>query len=125
MDMNKRTTVSVLENLLKHGKQNIPTRNAMENAVRLLKAAPEWVSCDECQPEFHETVFCLIFGHDVIVQKEGETLEDAIRRTMNVSYTRVGFMGSDGWYDTDGYPMMIRPSYWMKIPDAPERVDLP
>ena len=37
MEMSAEATVAVLENLLKHGKYNIVTRNAMENAVRLLK----------------------------------------------------------------------------------------
>lgn len=41
MDMNRDLTVSVMENLLKHGKYNVPTRNAMENAVRLLRDQPE------------------------------------------------------------------------------------
>lgn len=125
MIMDKNVTVSVMENLLKHGKMNIPTRNAMENAVRLLKAAPEWVNCDERKPELHKVVICLIFGHDVIIRQEGESLEDAIWRTMNISRTRGGWRGSDGWYDMDGYPMVIQPSYWMEIPDAPERCDLP
>lgn len=125
MIMNREATVSVLDNLLKHGKYNRVTVNAMENAVRLLKAAPEWVNCDERLPEEGEMVICLIFGHDVIVQKPGESLEDAIRRTMNVSYTRGGWVGSDGWYDMDGYPMVISPSYWMEFPDPPEREELP
>ena len=36
MNMDRQTTVSVIENLLKHGRFNTVTRNAMENAVRLL-----------------------------------------------------------------------------------------
>ena len=37
MEMSAEATWKVMENLLKHGKYNIVTRNAMENAVRLLK----------------------------------------------------------------------------------------
>ena len=37
MEMSAEATIAVMENLLKYGKYNIPTRNAMENAVRLLK----------------------------------------------------------------------------------------
>ena len=37
MEMSAEATIAVMENLLKYSKYNIPTRNAMENAVRLLK----------------------------------------------------------------------------------------
>ena len=37
IEMSAEATISVMENLLKYGKYNIVTRNAMENAVRLLK----------------------------------------------------------------------------------------
>ena len=37
MEMSAEATIAVMENLLKYGKYNIVTRNAMENAVRLLK----------------------------------------------------------------------------------------
>lgn len=55
--MNHELTASVLANLLKHGKFNLPTRNAMENAVRLLTPVePEaystnmgvFYTCGEC-----------------------------------------------------------------------------
>lgn len=41
MEMSAECTIKVLENLLKYSKYNIPTRNAMENAVRLLKEMEE------------------------------------------------------------------------------------
>lgn len=37
MEMSAELTAAVLENILRHGKFNIPTRNAMENAVRILR----------------------------------------------------------------------------------------
>ena len=40
MEMPPELTASVLENALKHGKFNVPLRNAIENAVRLLKPVP-------------------------------------------------------------------------------------
>lgn len=46
--MSAEVTWKVMENLLKHGKYNIVTRNAMENAVRLLKENPEVVRCKDC-----------------------------------------------------------------------------
>lgn len=107
MKMTAKLTADVMENLLKHGKFNIPTRNAMENAVRLLRNQPEWIPCKEREPERHTLVIVLIFGHDVIVQQEGETIQDAIRRTRNTCRTACGFLGDDGWADADGYPMII------------------
>ena len=41
MEMSAEATIAVMENLLKYGKYNIVTRNAMENAVRLLKETEE------------------------------------------------------------------------------------
>lgn len=81
----------------------------------------KWISCDEREPEKYELVIVLIYGHDVIIQQDGETLEDAIRRTMNKCHTSCGYLGGEGWCDPEGYPMIIKPSYWMKIPDPPER----
>lgn len=121
MEMNAKLTADVMENILKHGKFNIPTRNAMENAVRLLKEQPEWIPCKDRNPEQYQLVIVLIFGHDMIIQQEGETLEDAIRRTMNISRTSCGYLGEEGWCGSDGYPMIVQPSYWMKIPKPPER----
>ena len=40
MEMTRELTASVLENALKHGKFNIPLRNAIENAVVHLKPVP-------------------------------------------------------------------------------------
>lgn len=37
MEMTQELTASVLENALKHGKFNVPLRNAIENAVVHLK----------------------------------------------------------------------------------------
>ena len=61
MEMNAETTALVLENLLKHGRFNIPTRNAMENAVRLLKQYP--VTCVECEKNCSDR--CLMYWNDI------------------------------------------------------------
>lgn len=38
IEMSAEATIAIMENILEHDKKlNIPTRNAMENAVRLLK----------------------------------------------------------------------------------------
>lgn len=49
MEMSAELTAEVLENILRHGKFNIPTRNAMENAVRILRETPEVVRCKGCK----------------------------------------------------------------------------
>lgn len=40
MEMSQKLTAEVLENALKHGKFNIPLRNAIENAIVHLKPVP-------------------------------------------------------------------------------------
>jgi hypothetical protein len=122
MEMDARLTADVLENLLKHSKFNIVIRNAIENAVRHLKEKPEWISCDDELPPDGVTVITLIFGTDVIIPQNCETLEDAIRRTSKYKRTSAGFYGEDGWYSLDGYQEIIAPSYWMAIPKPPEGV---
>ena len=51
MEMSRECTILVMENLLKYGKYNIPTRNAMENAVRLLKEDGENERREELEDE--------------------------------------------------------------------------
>ena len=75
MDMDRDLTVSVMENLLKHGKYNVPTRNAMENAVRLLKDQPEIVRCRDCVHYEH----CEI--HDLLLNHENGFCADGERKT--------------------------------------------
>ena len=119
MEMNAELTANVLENLLKHGRYNIPTRNAMENAVRLLKQ--RWIDVKDQLPEKFERVVVLVYGHDVIIPMNGETMEDAIRRISNMKRTTLAYYCNEGWIDGDGYPMIVKPSFWMRLPDPPER----
>ena len=42
IEMSAEATIAIMENILEHDKKlNIPTRNVMENAVRLLKEHQE------------------------------------------------------------------------------------
>ena len=120
MEMNAELTANVLENLLKHGRYNIPTRNAMENAARLLKTR-HWISVKDQLPEKYERVIVLVYGHDVIYRLDGETQEDAIKRVSNMKRTGLAYICEEGWIDADGYPMIVKPSFWMRLPEAPER----
>ena len=60
-------------------------------------------------------VWVTIAGHDLIIRKDGETIEDAIDRISKTRWVTQGFFGSDGWYGVDGYPMMVRPIAWMPL----------
>lgn len=66
MEMNAEATWKVMENLLKHSKYNIVTRNAMENAVRLLKEQEaKWV--EDKQGEICRLIKCSNCGLTFIV----------------------------------------------------------
>ena len=77
----------------------------------------EWILCDERLPEEGQMVLTTIRGHDVIIVQDEETFEEAIERVWNeVCYVSVGFIGSDGWYGADGYPLIVHPIAWMPLP---------
>jgi len=76
----------------------------------------DWILCDEKIPEEGELVILTIKGFDFIRPEEGETLEEAINRISNTYWVTVGFMGEDGWYGGDGYPMIVNPIAWMPLP---------
>lgn len=83
-------------------------------------AVNRWISVEDALPEQGERVIVAIFGSDMIMPNEGETMQDAIERSRKEGYITVGFIGSDGWYGADWFPLMVHPSYWMPKPDLPE-----
>ena len=96
----------------------------LDGARELLKDQPQWISCDDQLPPEGETVLTLIPGHDVIDQRPGETLAQAMERLSRIRTVNAGFLAPDGWYGVDGYPKICHPSYWMALPKAPDQDQL-
>lgn len=80
----------------------------------------EWISVNDRLPEPDERVIVACYGSDIIVQRENETLIEAIKRVRKCVRVTVGFIGNDGWYDCEYSPMIIRPSYWLPLPEPPK-----
>lgn len=78
---------------------------------------PRWIPCAERLPEEVQMVIVTIRGHDVIRCEDGETLEEAIDRVMQMLRVSVGFRDEDGWNGADGYPMIVQPVAWMPLPE--------
>lgn len=95
------------------------------DALELLKEreAQGWISVNDRLPERGVVVLTVVYGIDIISQEEGETLSDAINRSMRTpGRVEVGFLDEDGfWCDyAFGGPMVIGPTYWMPLPEPPK-----
>ena len=82
-----------------------------------VKPERSWIPVSERLPEDGRLVLTTIIGTDIIHQREGETLVDAIERVRKMKRVSVGFLGSDGWYGADGYPEIVMPRAWMPLPE--------
>ena len=95
-------------------------RALMVESLEVLTGMPKaerWIPCAERLPEEERMVIVTIRGHDVIRCEDGETLEEAIDRVMQMLRVSVGFMYDDGWFGVDGYAMMVQPVAWMPLPE--------
>ena len=66
-------------------------------------------------PEKRLQVWLTIKGYDAIIPMKGETIKEAIDRIENIRWVTQGYLGSDGWYGIDGFPMVVRPIAWMPL----------
>lgn len=117
-DLIEREKVLEILRIIGHGRP-ISGKRAI-SLISEMPSASMWIPCSERLPEQGERVIVAIFGSDMIMPNEGETLQDAIERSRKEGYITVGFIGSDGWYGADWFPLMVHPSYWMTKPDLPE-----
>lgn len=77
----------------------------------------KWIPVSERQPRVGETVLVTIRGTDFIAMEIDETLEEALERNRKIVYVSTGFLGGDGWYGADGYPLIVNPVAWMEMPE--------
>ena len=84
-----------------------------------MRRLSKWIRTDDHLPEQYETVLLSIWGSDYMKLIDGETFEEAFERyRKTVRYVTIGFLGSDGWYGPDGYPLMVAPIAWMRLPEV-------
>jgi hypothetical protein len=98
---------------------------SMDERMAIMGEDPAWIPVGDGLPEKGRMVLAAVCGHDVIHQMDGESLEDAIRRTRReVRYVTTGYLDEDGfWNGPDGFPMVVYPSCWMPLPEPPEVED--
>lgn len=87
----------------------------------------KWINCDEQMPKEGQLCFGAVYGHDVIIPMYGESLHDALKRTMNDdprTVVCVWYGEQEGWW-SDGGLMIIQPRYWQPchIPKPPKVTD--
>lgn len=83
-----------------------------------------WISCKERMPKPETMVIVVCYGSDIVIPEDGETVEECCER-LKKERVRVtlGFIGSDGWYDSDYFPLIVTPSFWQPLPEPPKGGD--
>jgi len=82
----------------------------------------KWIPVTEQLPEDGIPVWVTIKGRDLIVPKEGETLEEAADRIMQERWVTTAYWCEEenGWNNPMfGCPLIVRPIAWMPI-EKPE-----
>lgn len=85
----------------------------------------EWILCKERLPEEGEGMkWVTVRGHDVIIPKDGETIQDAYIRIMSERWVTQAFYSHEdkSWDNEYGFPLIVQPIAWMDI-DVPAPYD--
>ena len=82
----------------------------------------EWIKCKDRMPETGVIVLVACYGSDMVIPMDGETVWQTIdRQNRNIKRVTIGFIDKDGYWDEgDGLPLMIAPTYWQPLPEAPD-----
>lgn len=82
-------------------------------------AVNRWIPVEDALPELDTMVIVCYYGSDCIFPMQGETVTEAIARQNKVPTVTMGFLSEEGWNGADMFPMMVQPTFWMNLPDAP------
>lgn len=82
----------------------------------------KWIRCFEQMPEKNTMVIVACYGSDIVVPQDGETVwQTRQRQNREIKRVTTGFIDDDGyWNGADYMPMMISPTYWQPLPEAPD-----
>lgn len=82
----------------------------------------EWIRCSEQMPEKNTMVIVACYGSDIVIPNDGETVWQTYdRQNREIKHVTTGFIDEDEyWNEGDGLPMMISPTYWQPLPEAPD-----
>ena len=85
----------------------------------------DWIKCSDQLPEEDKTVIVACYWTDVIPLPDMTvTIRPDIKDGYIVLRITLGSISSECgdklWYEEDGFPMVVAPTYWMPIPEAPK-----
>ncbi len=101
----------------------VDDQNALSAGIAALTEITKrrWIPCSERLPEQDTMVIVCYFGCDMIMPMQGETVTEAMARQNKVPTVTMGFLSEEGWNGADFFPLMVQPTFWMPLPDPPER----
>lgn len=86
----------------------------------------EWIKCSDQLPEEDETVIVACYWTDVISSPDMMVTIPNIKADYIVPRITLGSVSSECgdklWYEEDGFPMVVAPTYWMPIPELPKEL---
>lgn len=91
------------------------------DSVNEIPAVNRWIPCSEQLPERDRMVIVCYYGSDLIMPMQGETVAEAMERIGKIPTVTVGILTEEGWHGADWFPMIVQPTFWMQLPDPPER----